>query len=114
MMMMMPTSDDDDDEEAEASGDDLEDEYELVLRGKKADLIEVANVLHTGIHAKRTQQAMTPPDCRMMHDLVEDLGEMLDVTAANDAMEQRLLEGNGYIVGETVEADLQRVEDANE
>lgn len=92
------------------SDDQLEDEFELVFRGRKADLIELANVLHEGHHAKLDGRKYTPPDARMVRDLLGDLHEQLDVEAAKQAMADRLETGE-VIVGDEIDATLQEVED---
>lgn len=85
--------------------DDLEEPFELRLRAKKADLIEVASCLQVGLAAKTNAGEMVPPDHRMIHGLVHDLDEMLDVAGANQAMMDRLETGD-VLVGESVEPEL--------
>lgn len=90
--------------------DDLEDVYELTLRGRKADLVEIAMVLHRGHHVKHQAGEYTPPDYRMVNWLLEDLHEQLDPEAATQALHDRLGTDSGPIVGEPVSTELREVE----
>lgn len=85
--------------------DGLEAEYEIRLRGRRHDLIEMANTLLAGLKIKTQQGVMTPPDHRMIHGLVDQLCTDLDVDAANDALERRLETGD-VLIGEEIEAEL--------
>lgn len=87
--------------------DDLETEYALVLRGKKADLAELHNVLHQGHHAKMRKGDYTPPDFRMIGNLLSVTADLLEIEAIHEAMAERFEEQTGPpIVGEAIAAEL--------
>lgn len=88
-------------------GDDLEETFELTFRARKVDLIELAVCLHSGLVAKTNAGEMTPPDHRMIHGLVVELDEILDVDEANARMVERLESGD-VLVGDAIDVELDR------
>lgn len=91
--------------------DDLETVYELRIKGRKADLVELFSVIHTGGHVQHKQGNLAPPDAEMVNDLLTQLNECLEPDQAAAALQRRLETGD-LVVGEKLECSLEPTEES--